>query len=441
MILQYTGNYNLKKPDGSDIVNIDDLNSNMDILDTEVAKKVDKVDGKGLSDENYTLAEKNKLAGIESGAQKNKVNSVNGKTGAVTVTKSDVGLGNVSNDKQATKVEFDEHLADYVHHAGYGTASGTNDKTITLNPAPSGYKEGMTVAFKNVTQNTGAVTLNVNGKGAKPVLKSNGSALSSGNLKAGSIYTVRYNGSNFILQGEGGEYGTAQTKHVLSPYTIGTEEGIKTGTMPNRGAPAHTLTTQGGQYNIPAGYYSGGYVKAQFANLTPENIKEGVNVGGVVGTLTPAPTNITTTTITKSGTKEVVGYSEDFFVAPDDWTQIMFVSNTVKFSETSHNRMISSSTAKSTDGYNATVYFRLFGVSVLSNSAVYGISIAAINILRTSTTTYKYYVFGAEGADNMWKTGTGTIGTNTRVYYQFTGPGFEYGGVVPWSFSGTWMVS
>ncbi len=33
--------------------------------------KVDKVSGKGLSDENYTLAEKNKLAGIATGATKN----------------------------------------------------------------------------------------------------------------------------------------------------------------------------------------------------------------------------------------------------------------------------------------------------------------------------------------------------------------------------------
>lgn len=42
--------------------------------------------------------------------------SVNGKTGAVTLTKSDVGLGNVDNTKQATKAEFDAHVADTVKH-------------------------------------------------------------------------------------------------------------------------------------------------------------------------------------------------------------------------------------------------------------------------------------------------------------------------------------
>ena len=67
--------------------------------------------------------------------------------------------------------------------------------------------------------------------GAKAVVKSNGNALASGNLKAGSIYTVRYNASsgNFILQGEGGEYGNATTADVRTGVTFGTEDGIRIG--------------------------------------------------------------------------------------------------------------------------------------------------------------------------------------------------------------------
>lgn len=38
---------------------------------TQIGNKVDKVDGKGLSTEDYTTSEKNKLVGIEVGAQKN----------------------------------------------------------------------------------------------------------------------------------------------------------------------------------------------------------------------------------------------------------------------------------------------------------------------------------------------------------------------------------
>ena len=70
---------------------------------TALNGKVDKEDGKILSTNDYTTEEKNKLKGIESGAQVNKVNSVAGKTGAVTLGKSDVGLGNVDNTSDANK--------------------------------------------------------------------------------------------------------------------------------------------------------------------------------------------------------------------------------------------------------------------------------------------------------------------------------------------------
>ena len=64
---------------------------------------VQQVAGKGLSDENYTLLEKQKLANIEAGAQVNTVDSVAGKTGAVTLAKADVGLSNVDNTSDADK--------------------------------------------------------------------------------------------------------------------------------------------------------------------------------------------------------------------------------------------------------------------------------------------------------------------------------------------------
>ena len=46
--------------------------------------------------------DKVKLTGIEAGAQVNDVTSVAGRTGAVVLTKSDVGLGNVTNESKAT---------------------------------------------------------------------------------------------------------------------------------------------------------------------------------------------------------------------------------------------------------------------------------------------------------------------------------------------------
>ena len=177
-------------------------------------------------------------------------------------------------------------LGKYDRAPGYGTATGTNAKTITLDPAPTSYYDGLCFAFKNATQNTGAVTINVNGLGAKAVKKPNGNDVAAGNLKAGSVYTVRYNGTNFILQGSDSS-GNATPEHVLAGKTFSNDNdtGI-TGTMPNRGAVSYIITTQGGEYEIPAGYHNGnGVIAASFANLTPENVRYNVNVGGVIGTL------------------------------------------------------------------------------------------------------------------------------------------------------------
>ncbi len=66
--MKYTANYNLKKPDESDVVNVGDLNDNVDIIDTELKKIYDKAN-------NITVP----------------VTSVNNKTGDVVLNANDVG--------------------------------------------------------------------------------------------------------------------------------------------------------------------------------------------------------------------------------------------------------------------------------------------------------------------------------------------------------------
>lgn len=77
-------------------------------VDNEVAKKSDlndfvkKESGRGLSTNDYTTAEKTKLAGIQEGAQKNTVTSVRGalqlnpQVGNVVISAADIGLGNAN---------------------------------------------------------------------------------------------------------------------------------------------------------------------------------------------------------------------------------------------------------------------------------------------------------------------------------------------------------
>ena len=50
---------------------IDDIDEKDETQDAEIENKVDKVEGKGLSTNDYTTAEKEKLSGIEDGAEVN----------------------------------------------------------------------------------------------------------------------------------------------------------------------------------------------------------------------------------------------------------------------------------------------------------------------------------------------------------------------------------
>jgi hypothetical protein len=99
----FTDNYNLKKPNQDEYYNVDDFNGNADILDGALYGKVDKVNGMGLSANDYSDADKTKLETVENGAQVNSVTSVAGKTGAINLNKSDVGLGNVDNTADSDK--------------------------------------------------------------------------------------------------------------------------------------------------------------------------------------------------------------------------------------------------------------------------------------------------------------------------------------------------
>lgn len=134
----------------------------------------------------------------------------------------------MANGKNVEDV-VNEHSADYLKHTGYAVATGSaNAYLATLIPALSAYAEGVSLRLKINAANTGASTVNVNGLGAKSIKKSNGNAVSAGNLKAGVIYTLAFDGTSFILQGEGGS-GNAQPEDVRTGKTFSNDTGEQVG--------------------------------------------------------------------------------------------------------------------------------------------------------------------------------------------------------------------
>lgn len=83
----------------------------------------------------------------------------------------------------------------------YAADAGANDTyAITCSPVVTAYAAGQVFVFKANTANTGAATLNVDSLGAITIKKQKDVDLNDGDIKAGSIVTVVYDGTNFQLQ-------------------------------------------------------------------------------------------------------------------------------------------------------------------------------------------------------------------------------------------------
>lgn len=109
-----------------------------------------------------------------------------------------------------TTLYFDPDYASYLNTStaqkgtfSYAADAGSNDTyVITLSPIPLSYTTGMVIRFKANTANTGAATLNVNSLGAKSIVKDNTRTLTTGDILAGQIVQVVYDGTNFQLMSQ-----------------------------------------------------------------------------------------------------------------------------------------------------------------------------------------------------------------------------------------------
>lgn len=82
---------------------------------------------------------------------------------------------------------------------------------------------------------------------------------------------------------------TAADSEILLGKTAYVKGTKKTGTMPNNGAVAGTISAKAEQYSVPKGYHDGSgkvqIASAEQAKLIGENIRDGVTILGVTGTM------------------------------------------------------------------------------------------------------------------------------------------------------------
>lgn len=188
-------------------------------ISAELAKKVDKEDGMGLSSNDYTDTEKTKLSGIADGATYNKASSTTPKAAgtAAAGTEKNFARGDhvhpaqtdiTGNAGTATKLATARNIngisfdgsANRTNFAVCSTAAATAAKTVSCTGFTLITGAEITVFF-NTTNTAANPTLNVNNTGAKPIFY-RGAAISAGYLAANRIYTFRYTGSAYSLVGD-----------------------------------------------------------------------------------------------------------------------------------------------------------------------------------------------------------------------------------------------
>ena len=133
--------------------------ANVSYVDTEVGKKVDKVTGKGLSTNDFTTTLKNKLDGIDSGAQTNVIETIKRNGTNLTVIEKAVDinvptkLSDLINDKTfKTETEIKSLIAEHgklkkeiVLELPTIVTADENTMYLIRNEQSSGYQEWMII--------------------------------------------------------------------------------------------------------------------------------------------------------------------------------------------------------------------------------------------------------------------------------------------------------
>lgn len=182
----------------------------------------------------------------------------------------------------------------------YAVTEGTdNNYTVTIEGLEE-YIKGFGLCIEPHADSTGPSSLNINELGAIEIKDALGNQITTGGLKAGIPYNLRYNGVNFILLGKGGG-GNATPDKLLEGYKVTVDTGQIVGTMRNNNnkisdwchfenitVQPHPTDSSQGLVTIPmavapeinSGYYgSDSKIQANIASLNAGNIKAGVKVG------------------------------------------------------------------------------------------------------------------------------------------------------------------
>jgi hypothetical protein len=187
----------------------------------------------------------------------------------------------------------------------YGADSSgvANTVTVTLNPVLSTYTTGMTVFVKIANNNTGNSTININSLGSKNITLSNATALVGGELVAGQISQLNYDGTEFQLSNPANA--AANAINSINVQTLSSHSSTYTPTsgmvmikvrMVGAGGGSGAITNAGA-YAVASGGNSGSYLEFWMtAAQVGASLSYGAGTSGSAGTSGGAGGNGTSST-------------------------------------------------------------------------------------------------------------------------------------------------
>lgn len=284
--MQTTANYGFKKPDGVETVNIDDLNYNADVADVELKKRALQTDfSSHLADNTaHGIGDRSKLLTT---AKDNFVNAINEVFQSGTSVKSStISAVNSKGQSLSTTATWDQIIA-AINSIARGQGNAVESQVLS----GVDFSNSDGILRHGGMPNNGAINITPSGSTQ---------TIPAGYTSGGSVSAV-----------------SVPVANVLSGTTIAGQVG----TMKNNGAVSGTITNQGQSISIPEGYTKGGSINANFENLTSDNVREKIDIGGITGTLAPRILNagdvcvykdpgmytVSTTTYTAVGKKIIAG--------------------------------------------------------------------------------------------------------------------------------------
>ena len=197
--------------------------------------------------------------------------------------------------------------------ANYAVDTGSANALIVAMPkTATAYTDGMLIAVKALASNTGDSTINVDGLGVKQIRRQTGSQVTTGDIVAGGIYEMRYNGTYFALTG----FGNTLVENVDNISSdISTVAGISADVTSVAANEANINSAVTNQTNINAAVSNEANINAAVTNASNINaaVSNATNINTVatniadVNTVAANNTNITTVATNNANINTVAG--------------------------------------------------------------------------------------------------------------------------------------